>query len=149
MKHDPTRADQRQMMKALNELEQAGFKRINKRWFRRSEETIVVVDLQRSSFSVFYYLSVAVWLLPLGDPSNPPREEQCHLRTRINDPATKGALDLEKPMQSADRQQLITRIVVESVLPLAEQCRTIAGCRAAVIEGKFEAITRVARELLA
>jgi hypothetical protein len=149
MMHDPTRTDQRQMMKALNELEQAGFKRINKRWFRRSAETIVVVDLQRSSYSALYYLSVAVWLLPLGDPSNPPREEQCHLRTRINDTARTGALDLEQPMQSDDRQQLITRIVVESVLPLAEQCRTIAGCRAAVNEGTFEAVTRVARELLA
>jgi Domain of unknown function (DUF4304) len=149
MKHEPTQAAKGDMMKALYELDQVGFKRSNKRWFQMSDDTIVVVDLQRSNFSAFYYINVAVWLLTLGlPPSIPPREEQCHLRTRIKDPSTIGALDLEEAMDPDERQHLIKRMVLESVLPLAKQCRTIAGCRDAVAEQKFEAITLVARDVL-
>lgn len=63
-------------------LKPAGFKKANSvTWYRRNDETVSVLNLQRSLYSAQYYINVALWLNALGDLSA-PREHLCHVRFR-------------------------------------------------------------------
>src|SRR5690606_32295526 len=81
-----------------------GYSKRSGSWFRRQDETIAVLDLQRSDFAHTYYVNVALWLLPLGDV-RAPQEHTCHVRTRADrlvDDVLAGALgralDMRQPV---------------------------------------------------
>lgn len=60
-----------------------GFTRRSNSWYLRQQETIVVLDLQRSQYGPQYYMNVALSLLPLGEV-DAPGENQCQVRTRLS-----------------------------------------------------------------
>ena len=63
-------------------LKPAGFKKANAvTWYRRNDETVSVLNLQRSLYGAQYFVNVAIWLNALGDVSS-PREQRCHIRFR-------------------------------------------------------------------
>ena len=77
----------------------AGFTRKSGSWFRRSDEVIEVVNLQRSQWGEPYYLNYALWLRALGELPF-PGEHTCHVRWRAEDVMGRDAplarlLDLE------------------------------------------------------
>ena len=108
-----------------------GFTKKSGSWFRIQDETIAVIDLQRSNSAHAYYVNVALWLLGLGE-ATAPKEHTCHVRTRLDrlvaDPGrVRSALDLRTGLQS-DRE----RIVVDALSVadgLLAACATVAGCR--------------------
>jgi hypothetical protein len=51
-------------------------------WYRRSDETIVVLNLQKSNYGPSYYVNVAIWLLAAG-PADAPKPSHCHVQTRL------------------------------------------------------------------
>lgn len=108
-----------------------GFARKSGSYFRRQDETIAVIDLQRSEYAHAYYVNVALWLLALGD-ATAPKEHTCHVRTRLDrlvaDPdGVRDALDLRTDPVS-DREQTIAGALVIAD-ELLSACSTVAGCR--------------------
>jgi hypothetical protein len=107
-----------------------GYTKRSGSWFRRQDETIAVLDLQRSDHSHAYYVNVALWLLPLGD-ATAPKEHTCHVRTRAarlvdDEQALERELDMTKPVD--DRSSVILAALTTADKLLAA-CSTIAGCR--------------------
>lgn len=67
----------------LDKLARAnGFEKKAGSWYLRRDETILVLNLQKSNYGGRYYLNVAVWLRELGDETA-PKEQNCHIRTRL------------------------------------------------------------------
>ena len=109
-----------------------GYSKRSGSWFRRQDETIAVLDLQRSDYSHAYYVNVALWLLPLGDAAA-PAEHTCHVRTRADrlvadEQALDRALDMTRSVD--DRTSVIVAALTVADELLAA-CSTIAGCRSA------------------
>src|SRR5690349_18200872 len=91
-------------------------------WYRRSDETIVVLNLQKSNYGTAYYVNVALWLLALGEV-DAPKENKCHVRTRLDDLVPSGTqgrltelLDLETPIDEATRRDELFGLLGEHLL---------------------------------
>ena len=99
-------------------------------WYRRQPESIAVINLQRSQYSLAYYVNVALWLVALGD-SVAPKEHECHVRTRLNrlviDPiALTSALNLDRLCQERIPTLLRALSLADGLLGA---CGSLAGCR--------------------
>ncbi len=71
------------LVKALDTLlKKAGFTRRSLSWYLEGKDTIVVVNLQRSDWSKFYYINIGIWLKALGDEQF-PKHQRCHLDWRV------------------------------------------------------------------
>jgi hypothetical protein len=112
----------------------AGFSKHSGVWYRRQAETMAVIELQESEFGSQYYVNVALWLLPLGD-SQFPREEKCHIRTRLEalfreeEKRLKQILDLEHPMDEATRETQFRGILENLLIPTLAGCSTLADLK--------------------
>ena len=107
-----------------------GYSKRSGSWFRRQDETIAVLDLQRSDYSHAYYVNVALWLLPLGDAAA-PAEHTCHVRTRAerlvdDEQALNRALDMTQPVEDRTNVVVAALTVADELLAA---CSTMAGCR--------------------
>lgn len=60
-----------------------GFLRKGATWYLKLEQMSWVVNLQKSQYSSKYFLNVGIWLNDLGHLEW-PKEQECHVRTRIN-----------------------------------------------------------------
>jgi hypothetical protein len=63
-------------------LKTAGFKKRSLSWYLNGKDIIVVVNLQRSDWSKFYYINIGIWLKALGDESF-PKHYKCHMNWRV------------------------------------------------------------------
>ena len=113
----------------------AGYARKASSWYRRSAETILVVNLQRSQYGPSYYVNVALWLLALG-PGEAPKEHDCHVRTRLDDLVPRDCehrltalLDLESPIDDVARREELLALLNSTLLPLADASATLEGLR--------------------
>ena len=113
-------------------LKNHGYSKRSGSWYRAQDETVAVVNLQRSNYSPRYYLNVALWLSTLG--SEPyPKEHQCHVRTRLNRLLDDGdvfeaALDLDEPIEHGDRVSTISEALAVAD-DLLRACSSLDGCR--------------------
>ena len=130
-----------------------GFRKKSGSWYRTQDQTIAVLNLQRSQYSHEYYLNAALWLLDL-DEADAPKEHHCHVRTRVNrlvedTAALMRALDLERGHDDNRGAVLIHALTV--VDDLLRACATVEGCLSppgkAFIDRSL--VRREAQELLA
>ncbi|PTT89210.1 hypothetical protein DBR42_08310 [Pelomonas sp. HMWF004] len=63
-------------------LKVLGFRKKSRTWWRTTEDTICVLNLQKSPFGERLYVNLGVYLRVLGSDLNPP-ENQCHVRVRL------------------------------------------------------------------
>jgi len=132
-----------------------GFSKHSGAWYLRQAETVAVMELQKSQYGPQYYVNVALWLLPLGD-SQFPREENCHIRTRLGrlfpeeETRLKQLLDLEFPMDEGTRETQFRDIVERLLLPALAECSTLDGLkgRGGYRFLRSSLVTRAAQELL-
>lgn len=129
-------------------LKGAHFRRKSSAWYRDLEETVLVVDVQKSNFGEQYYVNLGV--LVKGLPANhggklPPKENQCHIRVRIEalkpdeEEQLKRMLNLEDgSIGVAERQQGIAGAITRIALPFLTQCSTRAGIRDAGARGQLD-----------
>ena len=138
-------------------LREAGFKVRSNTWHKQCEDTILVVNLQKSQWGPQFYINLAVWVRRLGDASA-PKEYQCHIRQRATSlPDTRAktlerALDLEdESMGMQEREACIDEFMRESAIPFLESLSTIEGIRLALEAQKLKGslINRELKELLA
>lgn len=108
----------------------SGFNKKSGSWYRRQDESIAVINLQRSQHSRAYYLNVALWLLALGE-AEAPKEHTCHVRTRLarlvsDAEALNKALDLEQCDGDRSAVVLDALSIADALL---RACNSLDGCR--------------------
>jgi hypothetical protein len=104
-------------------------------WYRRSAETIFVLNLQKSQYGLQYYINVGLWLLAL-EPAEAPKEHHCPIRTRLDNlvsPAEQARLttllDLETLIDEGTRREELLAVLQSILLPTMDACSTLAGLR--------------------
>ncbi|RLE23550.1 MAG: hypothetical protein DRJ65_11625 [Acidobacteria bacterium] len=113
-------------------LKHAGFSKKAATWYRCTENTIQVVNLQGSQWSKIFFINLGVYLRSLGS-SKQPAEYDCHIRTRLsqivrNRYRLSELLDAHSvDFRAIDRSDLPT-ILVMHALPWLEKCSTKEGC---------------------
>lgn len=122
-------------------LKDVQFQRRASTWYLNLAETILVVDIQKSSFGAQYYVNLGVLVKGLAEDHGsklPPREHQCHIRTRIEalkpeeEEQLRRLLNLEDASIGADeRQRGIAAAIRRIALPFLTECSTHAGIRSA------------------
>ena len=112
----------------------SGFVKKSGSWYRRSAETIVVLNLQKSQYGPQYYVNAALWLLPLGEEQF-PKEHKCHVRTRLDNLVPRDRerrvaelFDLEAEMEEGARRDELTTLL-RSILPMLDASATLEGLR--------------------
>ena len=121
-----------------NVLKEHGFRRKSSTWSREEEESILVVNLQRSLWGEVYYVNLAVWLKALGKLRQ-PKEYLCHIRKRLEGAKFEQALNCDDLSISQDaRRSTIAKAIKARGLPFLEKCATIKSLRAMLKRGELE-----------
>ncbi len=108
-----------------------GFKRSGTTLHRDQADTIAVVNLQGSQYGGRYYLNVALWLKALGDDAR-PRENKCHVRTRLGQLAgedASAALDMRNGLADDDRRVAFRSLLDNVVMPALARTSTVDELR--------------------
>jgi hypothetical protein len=123
-----------------------GFQHKAGTWYREREESILVVNLQKSNFGEQYYINLGV-LLKGPQAVNirlPPKEHECHVRLRVEaatpaeEQALTSLLNLEDwSIDAADRERRVQALIAARALPFLLQCSTRDGLRQAHRDGKL------------
>jgi hypothetical protein len=112
----------------------AGFTKKAGTWYRRSLETILVLELQRSQYKSSHYLNIGVWLNSVS-ASEFPKERLCHIRTRATklvedqEPRLSNLLDLDYGIPDPDRTLQLTQVLQCDILPVLNESSTLDGLR--------------------
>src|SRR3977135_1768112 len=99
----------------------AGMTKHSGNWYRTSGDVVTVMNLQKSLYSLSYYVNVGWWLRALGDAKF-PKENQLHVRIRLDalvrDRAdeVKALLDLERHLES--RAERLQALLQSELLPI-------------------------------
>ncbi len=64
-------------------LKALGFKKKSRTWWRHRDQTIQVLNLQKSSFGERLYVNLGVYVKALGTEDFPP-EQRCHVQARLD-----------------------------------------------------------------
>lgn len=95
-----------------NVLKPLSFHKKGAYWYKATTECVLVVNLQRSSWSDLFYINLGVSVLTLN--SNPtPKEYDCHIRVRLSSvPGCSSTLDraLDFDELNLDAQHRISAI---------------------------------------
>jgi len=139
------------------ELRKAGFVGSSTTWHKQCQDTVLVVNLQKSQYSQLFYINLGVWVRQLGDVGL-PKESQCHIRVRATSLPTEKAKTLERALTLEDesmgaeqREAFISEFVRVEALPFLESLATLEGIRAAMDAQKLRGgmVPVRLRELLA
>lgn len=88
-------------------------------WYLRSDETILVIELQKSNYSLRYFVNIAVWLLPLG-MTKFPKEQACHIRTRLSQLVPESdrldtLLDIDQAISDPERKRELGLLLTDTI----------------------------------
>lgn len=137
-------------------LAPAGFRRRKDTWYRTNEDTISLVNLQKSQYGGQYYVNLAVYLRDLGKAAS-PLEYQSHIRLRLTAIAGSDAsviddaLDLEKPgMSTEQRKEVLGRALTTIAVPFLADRSVLPRLRELHARGQLGPVlvTKDTRELL-
>lgn len=137
-------------------LTPAGFRRHKDTWYKTNEDTITLVNIQKSQWGGQYYVNLAVYLRDLGKATS-PAEHQSHIRLRLasisgsDTPAVEEALDLERaPVPTEQRKSVLARVLSTVALPFLVERSTLPRLRELHAAGQLGPVlvTKATRELL-
>ena len=147
----------KELDKFLSEtLAAVGFRQRKHAWYKANEDTITLVDLQKSEWGGQYYINLGVYLRDLGKASS-PSEHQCHIRVRLSSivgddrQAIEEALDLERTgISSEHRTRVLGRALKDTAVPFLADRSALPRLRELFTQGALGPVftTKVARELL-
>lgn len=109
---------------------------------RQSPDVIQVIDLQRSNYGRPYYVNLGIALKALG-AKNVPREEQCHIRVRLDSVPDVAAdvarfLDLDQPMDPDERINSLELAAGPPIRAFVDVTASIPGLRAVYRSGGLQ-----------
>jgi len=120
----------------------AGMTKHSGSWYRTSDHVITVLNLQKSQYSLSYYVNVGWWLRALGDAKF-PKEQELHVRIRLDallpDRAeeVETLLDLKRPVEN--RSKRLRELLQSELRPILEHADSVAGLRALRRESRLKA----------
>ena len=140
-------------------LKESKFLRKANIWHRELEETFLVVDVQKSNYGEQYYVNLGILVkrLPLVRDRLPPKENECHVRLRLEalspdeEERLKRLLDLEdQSIGPAERQEHVRALLADVAVPFLLGCGTRKGVAEAHRQGRLNhaLVHRVVRESL-
>jgi hypothetical protein len=115
----------------------AGFTRKGGSWYRRNDDLVEVLNLQKSNYSNKYYLNYAIWVSGVSVVAFPPAH-QCHIQTRADEvigSEVDHLLDLEAEVPGPERVLALGTLLRERLVPFMEECRTLDGLRKKLSSG--------------
>lgn len=128
------------------QLSAQGFKKKASTWYRQAEGALQVVNLQKSSYGMQFYVNlcrVPVGMEIEGMPT--PKEHKCPIRVRLTTafPELKEeiekAFDLEaSSISESDKIEQVVRFTNELVLPFMACMKDAPSLRQAIEQGKFK-----------
>ncbi len=126
--------DKRKLSAALTaELNPLGFTKKGATWYLRNEDTIAVLNLQKSNYDATFFLNVGFWLRKIEEVEH-PKDELCHIRTRAEELWPTGnpsiGVLLGESTRCDDCAVRITAIrtfIREHIIPLLLEGSTIPG----------------------
>jgi hypothetical protein len=134
----------------------AGSEKKSGSWYRRRDEVVAVLNLQKSQYGPRYYLNVGFWLVEVGDERY-PQPHKCHVRMRVEGllPAAEKRinelLNLGHDMSDEERMTELRALLDGELLPLLERAGSVAGLRGMLAAGmlKHAGITGPGQRVLA
>jgi hypothetical protein len=120
-------------------LSRSGFrKKGSSSWYRRDDDLVTIVNLQKSQYGPLYYLNYGFWLLAVAEAEF-PRPEQAHITTRVEsaiDDRSEGRLnrllDLRTDIDEATRRTELDALLTDDFLPLLMSLRSVSDLKARV-----------------
>jgi hypothetical protein len=134
----------------------AGFRRRKDTWYKMNDDTITLVNLQKSQWGGQYYVNLAVYLRDLGKATS-PSEHESHIRVRLTSISGSGtaaveeALDFERETVSAEQRRKVLAHALSTVaLPFLAERNTLPRLRELRADGQLGPVlvTKATRELL-
>jgi hypothetical protein len=117
------------------QLKAAGFRKKARTWWRHGDETIQVVNLQKSPYGERLYVNLGVYVTQLGSETSPP-ENRCHVQARLERVADSSRL---AAISSAEADATPTQPLVEAILvdglAWLDGLSTLAGIRQYIESG--------------
>ncbi len=109
-------------------LEKAGMVKQGQSWYLDGQDTIAVVNLQKSDWSDLYYINIGICLKELN-PAASPLEFRYHLDFRAESlfPEQRELLFTSCSLQQSD-QELLTELALfigNQLIPFLHQCSNI------------------------
>jgi hypothetical protein len=141
-------------------LKPLGFKKSRRdTWHLDREETILIVNLQKSAYSRQYYVNVGIWLKALGSPVKvPPADYQIGCRWENLVPRHQvqylnRLIDLDDSSLSDDeRKSGIGKCLRNAVVPFLTKCESLASLKSFYRSNNWPshcAVYAVAQDLIA
>jgi hypothetical protein len=108
-------------------LKALGFKKKSRTWWRHGDETIQVLNLQKSEFGERLYVNLGVYVRALGEEESPP-ERRCQVQVRLERIASPGRWDPVACATAGDEPSPeLVAAVLEDGIGWLDQVATLAG----------------------
>jgi hypothetical protein len=129
--------------------EQGGYSKLKSSWFRVNPETVIALDLQKSSYSSLHYLNIRVWIKGFWTRTRDIEELLVESGDifRREPPEFSQALDLENSMDPAGRQAMIEQLFRTFLTPLTELTASLTGIRRAQDAGLVHLLPVIRKHL--
>jgi hypothetical protein len=136
--------DKKQLERALNhELSKYGFSKRGPTWYRESNETIQVVDLQKSTYGAQFFVNLGCAPKAMKLEGMPkPKEHKCPIRIRLTGAFPEERSWLEKVFDldneetgDAERVANIAVVVERQIAAFLKHFESAATLRCAVVQG--------------
>ncbi|SDA69258.1 DUF4304 domain-containing protein [Sinorhizobium sp. NFACC03] len=119
-------------------LKPLGFRRKSSSWYLENDETVLIVNVQRSQFGPQYYLNFSVVIRAISTVPQ-PKEYHGDIRFRLEEtlPAhshelCKKLLNLEYPLSDDERSLRLVELIKRHGLRLLLTCNSEAGLKEAL-----------------
>lgn len=136
-------------------MKKNGFRRKSNTWYRQTDDTILVVNLQRE-WGLLSFINLAVWLNALGENTF-PKHYKCHIRERaerLDDPSLHRYWEQtvlrrdNTDISDAERTQKIQWLLEEKAIPFLLSCGSVEGIRKLYRAGRIKDVVLVAKKFL-
>lgn len=126
-----------------------GFKSAFSGWFKESAESIVVLELQKSSFSNSNYLNIKIFIQGAFERIYMPckdliKSSTGHITTQIRD---KDILDFDNSMRDEDRNAKLEQLFIDFIVPFSEKALSKFGIIELAEKGRITLLPAVKLEL--
>lgn len=115
-------------------MKENGFRRKGNSWYKTTEECIVLLNLQHSMWSSYYFVNLACFLRKQDESISYPQEHRCPIRSRIprfgaNEEDYDQITDLENDMTNSEREKSIMNLLNNYCIPTLNELSSIEGIK--------------------
>lgn len=142
--------DSKEFKKIFGEVAKSNsFESVFGGWFKGSAESIVVLELQKSSFANSNYLNVKIFIQGAFDRTYTPSKDLIissmgHITNQIRD---KEILDFDKPMNDEKRKEKLEQLFSEFIVPFSDKALSKSGIRELADKDEITLLPAVQAEL--